>query len=104
MDKRLFIGGLPFSIDDQALVALFSKHGKVESANVIMDRMTNQSKGFGFVDMGSEQEAQAAIKALDGTEVEGRKITVNIARPREERPSGNFGRRDNNSRGGGNRW
>jgi cold-inducible RNA-binding protein len=103
MDKRLFVGGLPFSIDDQALVTLFSAYGTVESANVIMDRMTNQSKGFGFVEMATPEEAQAAIKALDGTEQGGRKITVNIARPKEERPAGDFGRRDNRG-GGGNRW
>ncbi|MFI5241277.1 MAG: RNA recognition motif domain-containing protein [Microgenomates group bacterium] len=119
MDKRLFIGGLPFSINDQSLAEIFSKFGTVESASVIIDRMTGQSKGFGFVEMSSVEEAQAAIKALNETELEGRKITVNIARPKEERPQGDFGggrggyqqrsnnnysRGGNSNRGGGNRW
>ena len=112
MDKRLFVGGLPFSINDQSLASLFSKFGTVESANVIIDRMTGQSKGFGFVEMSSVEEAQAAIKGLNETEQEGRKITVNIARPKEDRPN-NFDRPNqrnngysggNSDRRGGNRW
>lgn len=92
MDKRLFVGGLPFSIDDQGLIALFAQCGSVISGNVIIDRMTGRSKGFGFVEMSTAEEAQAAITKLNGFDVDGRKITVNVARPREERPQG------------GNRW
>lgn len=107
MDKRLFIGGLPFSINDQSLSDLFAKFGTVVSANVIIDRMTGQSKGFGFVEMTTAEEAQAAIKALNETDLDGRKITVNVARPKEERPQGNFGggnsyQRNNNYSGNGN--
>lgn len=90
MDKRLFVGGLPFSTDDQSLAALFAQYGTVESANVIMDRFSGRSKGFGFVEMSTPEEAQAAIKALNEFELEGRKITVNIAKPREERPRNNY--------------
>lgn len=108
MDKRLFVAGLPFSFDDQALGDLFSQYGKVESATVIMDRETGRSKGFGFVEMSTPDEAKAAIEKLNNTDVEGRKIVVNVARPREERPQGNFGGRDrqgNDRRGGGQkRW
>ena len=106
MDKRLFIGGLPFSINDQSLAELFAEFGKVESANVIIDRMTGQSKGFGFVEMSTAEEAQAAIKAKNETELEGRKITVNIARPKEDRPRNDFGsgNSDRGGRSGGNRW
>jgi len=85
MDKRLFVGGLPFAMRDQDLFDLFAQYGTVESANVIMDRMTNRSKGFGFVEMATAEEAQKAIEALNDSEVEGRKIVVNVARPREER-------------------
>lgn len=85
MDKRLFVGGLPFAMRDQELADLFAAYGTVESANVIMDRMTNLSKGFGFVEMATAEEAQKAIEALNDSEVDGRKIVVNIARPREER-------------------
>lgn len=91
MTKRLFVGGLAYSIDDAALLAMFSKYGKVSSATVIKDRYTNQSKGFGFVDMDNDDEAEAAIKAEDGSEKEGRKIAVSVAKPREERPSGDRG-------------
>ena len=93
MDKRLFVAGLPFAFNDQSLVELFSQFGKVESANVIIDRETGRSKGFGFVEMSSVDEAQAAIAKLNNSDIEGRKIVVNIARPREERPQGNFGNR-----------
>ena len=93
MDKRLFVAGLPFSFNDQALADLFAQCGKVVSANVIIDRDTGRSKGFGFVEMTTSEEAQAAITKLNNFDVEGRKIVVNVARPREERP-----------RNGGNRW
>jgi RNA recognition motif-containing protein len=91
MDKRLFVAGLPFSFDDKALADLFAGLGTVVSATVITDRDSGRSKGFGFVEMSTSEEAQAAIEKLNNTEVEGRKIVVNVARPREERPQGSFG-------------
>lgn len=104
MAKRLFVGGLPYSIDDAELTDMFSKFGTVVSANIITDRETRRSKGFGFVEMSSDEEADAAIAKLDGAELEGRKIAVNEAKPREERPNNGFGggnfRRENNRRGG----
>lgn len=99
MSKRLFVGSLPFSIDDKELEDIFSKFGSVVSANVIMDRETRRSKGFGFVEMAEDAEADEAIKKLDGSEIDGRKIVVNVAKPREERP-----RFDNNRGGGRNRY
>lgn len=82
---------------------LFTKIGKVVSAKVIVDRTTNQSKGFGFVEMSSDEEAQKAIQELNNTEVEGRKIVVNEARPMEDRPRNDFNRGGGN-RGGGRSW
>lgn len=93
MDKRLFVAGLPFSFNDQTLGDLFSQYGKVESSTVIIDRETGRSKGFGFVEMSTPEEATEAIAKLNNSDVEGRKIVVNVARPREERPQGNFGSR-----------
>lgn len=87
MSKRLYVGGLPYSITSSQLEEMFSKFGAIVSANVISDKFTNQSKGFGFVEMEKEKEADEAIKKLNDTEVEGRRIMVNEARPREERPS-----------------
>jgi len=84
MGKKLYVGNLAFSIRDSDLEELFAAHGTVQSAQVIMDRDTGRSKGFGFVEMGSDQEAREAISALNGREVEGRNLTVNEARPREE--------------------
>ena len=84
MGKKLYVGNLAFSVRDSDLEELFAAHGTVQSAQVIMDRDTGRSKGFGFVEMGSDQEARAAISALNGREVEGRNLTVNEARPREE--------------------
>lgn len=92
MSKKLYVGGLPYSITDDSLKTFFAEAGNVESAVVITDRMTGRSKGFGFVEMTTEEEAQKAIELFDGKEMEGRKITVNEARPREERPRGNFNR------------
>src|SRR5437773_533031 len=83
MGKKLYVGNLAYSIGDGELEQLFGAHGTVQSAQVIMDRDTGRSKGFGFVEMGSDQEAQAAIAALNGKEVEGRSLTVNEARPKE---------------------
>lgn len=84
-DKRLFIGNLPYSVDDRALEEIFSKAGKVESAVVITQRDTGRSKGFGFVEMSTAEEANAAIEQLNDSEVEGRKLVVSIARPKQPR-------------------
>ena len=84
MGKKLYVGNLSYGISDSSLEQLFSSHGQVQSAQVIMDRDTGRSKGFGFVEMGSDQEAQAAIQALNGKEVDGRSLTVNEAKPRTE--------------------
>jgi len=86
MSKKIYVGGLPYSVTDEELEKLFSAHGTVESAKVIMDKYTNRSRGFGFVEMSSDEEAQAAIDHLNGSELAGRNLTVNVARPREDRP------------------
>lgn len=86
MASKLFVGRLPYSVTSEQLNELFAAHGKVESAVVIIDKFSNQSKGFGFVEMSTDEEAQAAIKALDNSEVEGRQIVVSVARPQEKRP------------------
>ena len=96
MTKNLFIGNLPHSINDDQLRELFEAHGAVESARVIMDRMTQRSKGFGFVEMSTQAEAEAAIEALDSKEVNGRPIAVKIANPREPRSGGGGRRFDGN--------
>ncbi len=97
MSKKLYVGNLSYSVNNSELENLFAPHGTVESANVIMDRETGRSKGFGFVEMGSDQQAQAAIAALHGKEVSGRNLTVNEARPREDRgDSGGFGGKRSN--------
>jgi RNA recognition motif-containing protein len=88
--KNLYVGNLPFSLDSAGLEALFKEAGAVASASVIIDRMSGRSRGFGFVEMASEAEAQKAIEMLNGREIEGRKLIVNEARPREERPERNF--------------
>jgi RNA recognition motif-containing protein len=84
MGKKLYVGNLSYNIGASELQQMFEAHGTVESAQVIADRDTGRSKGFGFVEMGSDQEAQAAIAALNGKDVEGRALTVNEARPRTE--------------------
>src|SRR5438874_4724477 len=91
MGKKLYVGNLSYETTETELEALFAPFGTVQSAQVIMDRDTGRSKGFGFVEMGSSQEAQAAIDAMNGKEVDGRKLTVNEARPREERRGGGGG-------------
>jgi RNA recognition motif-containing protein len=100
--KRIYVGGLPYSATDADLEKLFSSSGTVTSASVVVDRYTGQAKGFGFVEMGSDAEADAAINSLNGTAMGGRTLTVNEARPREERPrtggGGGYG-----GGGGGNR-
>ncbi len=83
--KKLFVGSLPYSTNDEELRELFAEVGTVESATVIMERETGRSKGFGFVEMSSAAEAQKAVKELDGREMNGRRIVVNEARPREDR-------------------
>jgi cold-inducible RNA-binding protein len=83
--KKLYVGNLPYGITDSDLERVFGQHGRVESAQVITDRDTGRSKGFGFVEMGSDQEAQTAIQALNSEDFNGRALTVNEARPREER-------------------
>lgn len=83
MAKKLFVGNLPYSTDDAALQAMFEEFGAVTSANVITDRETNRSKGFGFVEFADDAAADAAIEAMSGKDVEGRALTVNEARPRE---------------------
>jgi RNA recognition motif-containing protein len=85
MQNKLFVGSLPYSMRDEDLEKLFAEHGEVTSAVVIMDRATNRSKGFGFVEFKTDEEAAAAMKALNESEIDGRKIVVNVARPREER-------------------
>ena len=92
MGKKLYVGNLGYSVTSTTLQQLFTAHGTVVSADVITDRSTGQSKGFGFVEMGSEAEAQAAIAALNGKENDGRMLTVNEAKPREERGGGGGGR------------
>lgn len=86
MAKKLYVGGVPYSTTDDSLRAAFAQAGEVASANIIMDRMTGRSKGFGFVEMADDAGAQAAIEMWNGKEFEGRKLTVNEARPMEPRP------------------
>ena len=87
MAKKLYVGGLPYKTTNDELKAHFSAAGAVASATIIMDKMTGRSKGFGFVEMGTDDEAQAAIDMYDGKDFDGRKLTVNVARPMEERTS-----------------
>src|SRR3954471_15883296 len=103
MGKKLYVGNLSYDVDSSELERMFSAHGTVQSAEVISDRMTGRSKGFGFVEMGSDEEAQAAIAALNGQENGGRTLTVNEARPREERSGGGGGGRGGYGGGGGGR-
>ncbi len=102
MGKKLYVGNLAYSVSSSDLESMFSAHGTVQSAEVISDRMTGRSKGFGFVEMGSEEEAQAAISALNGQEQDGRPLTVNEAKPREDRGGGG-GRGGYGGGGGGGR-
>ena len=91
MGRKLYVGNLSYDMDSSALEALFKAHGAVDSAEVIMDRDAGRSKGFGFVEMSTDQEAQAAIAALDGKENGGRALKVNEAKPREPRSGGGGG-------------
>ena len=88
MTTKLYVGGIPYTTTEQALKDSFSKAGSVSSASIIIDRMTGRSKGFGFVEMGNDDEAQAAINMWNGVDFEGRKLTVNVARPLEPRAPG----------------
>jgi len=100
MATKLFVAGLAYAMTDNELRDLFSEYGTVDSAQIIVDRETNRSKGFGFVEMSTEDESNAAIAALNGKEMNGRPLTVNVARPREERPARSFGDRGGNDRRG----
>lgn len=101
MQNRLYVGNLPFSAMEDDLQDEFSKFGTVVKATIVTDRETGRSRGFGFVEMSSESEAQAAIEGCDGQEFGGRMLQVNIARPREERGGGGGGfRRSGGGRGG----
>ena len=99
MGKKLYVGNLTYGVTDSTLEQMFATHGTVQSAQVIMDRDTGRSKGFGFVEMKTDQEAQAAMTALNGKEVEGRALTVNEARPKTE--GGGGGRGGRGGSGGG---
>src|SRR5580765_1807066 len=100
MNTKLYVGNLSYDTTENDLQDLFSPHGPVTEVNLMMDRATGRPRGFGFVTMASSEGAQAAIQALNGKNVGGRDLTVNEARPREERPAGSFG---GDSRGRDNR-
>jgi cold-inducible RNA-binding protein len=103
MAKKLYVGGLAYSTTEDGLRDYFSQAGAVESAIIITDKMTGRSKGFGFVEMSSDGDAQKAIEMFDQKEFEGRKLNVNEARPMEERPKRDFNRGGNGGFGGGRR-
>jgi RNA recognition motif-containing protein len=100
MGNKLYVGNLPFSATDDSLREMFGQAGQVESARIITDRDTGRSKGFGFVEMSTEQEASEAIKKFNGTELDGRSLTVNEARPMAPREGGGRGPREGGGRGG----
>ena len=113
MGKKLYVGNLGYGVSDNDLVTMFAAHGTVESAQIIMDRDTGRSKGFGFVEMKTDQEAQAAMAALNGKDMDGRALTVNEAKPRSEGGrggsggrggGGGFGRGGSGGYGGGRRY
>ena len=101
MGRKLYVGNLTYGVTDSDLQQMFEAHGTVQSAQVIMDRDTGRSKGFGFVEMGSDAEAQAAITGLNGKEVDGRALTVNEARPKTEGGGGGRGYGGGGGGGGG---
>ncbi|MGH7260099.1 MAG: RNA recognition motif domain-containing protein [Nitrospiraceae bacterium] len=103
MGSKIYVGGLPYAATEQQLSDLFAQHGTVASARVITDKFTGQSRGFGFVEMSSDEEAQKAIAALNGTQMDGRTLTVNEARPQEPRTGGGGGRGGFGGGGGGGR-
>ncbi|MBK1629504.1 RNA-binding protein [Thiohalocapsa halophila] len=94
---NIYVGNLPYSVTDSDLRETFTQYGSVDQVNLITDKFSGESKGFGFVEMGNNAEADAAIKALNGTDYQGRNITVNQAKPKSDRPRGGGG-------GGGRRW
>jgi len=102
MENKLFVGNLSFQTTENDLQDAFEAFGTVTEANLMMDRATGRPRGFGFVTMSTAEEAQHAIDGLNGKEIGGRAVTVNVARPREERPAGN--RRGDDRRGGRNRY
>ncbi len=101
MSEKLFVGNLSYKTTENDLQDAFAAHGTVIEANLMLDRVTGRPRGFAFVTMSSPEEAQKAIEAMNGKQLDGRALTVNVARPREERPSGGGGRRE--FRGGGRR-
>jgi cold-inducible RNA-binding protein len=98
MQKKLFVGGLPYSTQQEEVEQLFSQCGQVISATIVRDKFTNQSRGFGFVEMATEEQASDAITKLNGTQLGGRTIVVNESRPKEMRNSGGAGGGDNRGR------
>ncbi len=102
METKLYVGNLSYTVSEQQLRELFSQAGEVKEVTMILDRVTQQTRGFGFVEMMTEADAQKAIEMFNDHELEGRRLTVNIARPREERAPGGGGRREGGrGRGGG---
>lgn len=113
MSTKLYVGGLPYSVTEGKLEEIFSEHGSVQSSRVISDKFTGQSRGFGFVEMATAEEAQKAMEALNGTQLDGRTLVVNEARPQERRQGGfdgggggggGGGQRRGGGGGGRNRW
>ena len=98
---NIYVGNLSFDVTDATLQEAFEAFGAVNKANVVTDRMTDRSRGFGFVEMGNDEEGAAAIEGLNGTDLGGRTITVNVAKPREDRPRGGGG---GGGGGGSRRW
>jgi RNA recognition motif-containing protein len=101
MSNKLYVGNLSFNTTENDLNDAFAAHGTVTETNLMMDRETGRPRGFGFVTMGSSEEANKAIEALNGKEMDGRALTVNVAKPREERAGGGGGRREYGSSSGG---
>ncbi|MEK6605132.1 MAG: RNA-binding protein [Nitrospirota bacterium] len=104
MSTKLYVGGLPYSVTEQQLSELFAQQGTVSSAKVITDKFTGQSRGFGFVEMSTAEEAKKAISALNGTQMDGRPLTVNEAKPQEKRTGGGGGFGGGGGGGGRNRF
>jgi RNA recognition motif-containing protein len=102
--KNIYVGNLPFSISENELKSVFEGHGAVQRVNLVTDRETGNPRGFAFVEMVNEQEGDAAIEALNGTQLGGRSLTVNEARPREARSGGGGGGGRGGRGGGGGRW
>jgi RNA recognition motif-containing protein len=101
MQNKLFVGNLSFEVTENELQDLFAQHGTVTEVNLMLDRATGRSRGFAFVTMATDDAAQAAVGAMNGRELKGRALTVNVARPREERPEGGGGFRGGRGGGGG---